>query len=396
MKKIKIGLIGLNYASTNFGCAALSYSFLGILNEALKKAEKKADVTFFFSKNANVSINELPLRLYDTMSYRVILFDKRKIGKLISDFKQNDLYFDFTSGDSFSDIYGIDRFKKTTFMKSVVEILRKPLILGPQTYGPFKSRLSQKWAKIIFNNSKLIYARDYKSLERASQLTKKNINLVTDVAFSLEYDKKLYLDKFEDEIASKIKVGINMSGLLYSGGYTNNNQFGLKTDYKEYLEKLVDYFWNNKKYEIHIIPHAIAEDMEFPDNDLIPTEIFKKKYPDIKIAPIFKNPMEAKSYICHMDVFTGARMHATIGAFSSGVCCIPFSYSPKFEGLYGDLEYYRCINGKKLSTEIAVKKTIEYIENMKKLRDEQEKAINIANDRLNIFKDDIINFIKNY
>ena len=35
-------------------------------------------------------------------------------------------------------------------------------------------------------------------------------------------------------------------------------------------------------------------------------------------------------------------MHATIGAISSGVATIPFSYSRKFEGLFGNLEYPLC------------------------------------------------------
>ena len=33
------------------------------------------------------------------------------------------------------------------------------------------------------------------------------------------------------------------------------------------------------------------------------------------------------------------RLDATIGSISSGVATIPFSYSRKFEGLFGNLEY---------------------------------------------------------
>lgn len=391
-KELKIGLIGLNYASTNFGCAALSYSFLSILNNVLVSNGCTAEVTFFFSKNARVGLNDYPKVKYSALNYRVSLFDKANIRKLLCDLSGNELFFDFTSGDSFSDIYGFDRYKKTTFMKSAVELLGKTLILGPQTYGPYYSKAAQLWTKHVFYKAHSIFARDTLSLKRAKELTKKEVHLVTDVAFALEYDVSKYKHLTDSD---RIKIGINMSGLLYSGGYTKNNQFGLNVDYRVYLDKLLEYLHKSDKYEIHIIPHAIAEDMTFPDNDLIPAQYYKEKYPDIIIAPVFQDPMDAKSYICHMDIFTGARMHATIAAFSSGVCCIPFSYSPKFEGLYGDLNYKRCINGKELTTDEAVETTIKYIESFSELKEEQIESVKEANIRLETFKKAMELCIKN-
>ena len=36
----------------------------------------------------------------------------------------------------------------------------------------------------------------------------------------------------QKRINEKFKIGINISGLLWSGGYTMNNQFDLSVDYK--------------------------------------------------------------------------------------------------------------------------------------------------------------------
>ena len=391
--KIKIGLVGLNYASSNFGCAALSYSFLRILDEALKDSDMHADVNFFFSINAKVEKNNLPKAQYNTMTYRVVHFDKSKIGDLIKNIRTNDLFFDFTSGDSFSDIYGMDRFKKTTFVKSAVQFMGKPLILGPQTYGPYSTKAARTWSRFVFNHAKGIYARDSMSVNRAKELTHEEVKLVTDVAFGLPYDPEKYTIPSHD---GEIKVGVNLSGLLFSGGYTRDNQFGLKTDYRLYAEKLMENLMRNKHYEVYIIPHAIAADLNFPDNDLIPAEHFRKIYPEINIAPKFQDPMDAKSFISKMDIFTGARMHATIAAFSSGVCCIPFSYSPKFEGLYGDLGYERSINGKELSTEDSVKLTIDYIEQFEILKKEQDAALKIARERLGVFESDMKEIMRSF
>jgi polysaccharide pyruvyl transferase WcaK-like protein len=64
-----------------------------------------------------------------------------------------------------------------------------------------------------------------------------------------------------------------------------------------------------------------------------------------------------------MDIFLGARMHSTIGAFSAGVPVIPFSYSRKFEGLFQSLEYPYVLNARELDTNACLKKTIEWIDN---------------------------------
>ena len=52
------------------------------------------------------------------------------------------------------------------------------------------------------------------------------------------------------------------------------------------------------------------------------------------VAPAFRTPVEAKSYIAGMDFFAGARMHACIAAVSSGVPVYPLAYSRKFNGLF--------------------------------------------------------------
>ena len=44
--------------------------------------------------------------------------------------------------------------------------------------------------------------------------------------------------------------------------------------------------------------------------------------------------MELKWVLARLDWFAGARMHATIGAFSSGVPTLGLGYSDKFRGVF--------------------------------------------------------------
>ncbi len=89
---------------------------------------------------------------------------------------------------------------------------------------------------------------------------------------------------------------------------------------------------------VHIIPHVVNSD-NHEDNEY---------YLSYRIWQEFNNPkvkLDAKSYISALDLFIGARMHACIAAFSSGVPVLPMSYSRKFEGLFNStLGYEHIIN----------------------------------------------------
>jgi polysaccharide pyruvyl transferase WcaK-like protein len=254
------------------------------------------------------------------------------------------------------------------------------LILFPQTYW-FVSKGFKGWIfDYIVKNSFRLYSRDEQSTAFVEKFSNVKPLTYIDVAFALKYDT----DDMEQN-ASKRTVGINVSGLLWNGGYTENNMFGLKVEYKEYITKLIEKLLENPSYEIHLIPHVISDYYDSLDNDCKAIDQLKAKYPDCIVAPKFSTPMEAKTYISKMDVFTGARMHATIAAMSSGVAVIPFSYSRKFEGLYNTLGYNYCINGTSLPTDDALSITVNYIDSYKELKEKVLSGKKKAEDTLDKF-----------
>ena len=90
-----------------------------------------------------------------------------------------------------------------------------------------------------------------------------------------------------------------------------------------------------------------------------------------------------------MDYFIGARMHATIGAFSSGVITIPFAYSRKFQGLYEKIGYPYFVDGTKLETQEALDKTFYYIENSTELKEKSKKAMTEVKNNIQIFESEL-------
>lgn len=369
---MKIGLLGLTTTCFNKGCEALTYSFLEIM-----KNYNESSFEFYFIEGfcfQEFKTGDLGRRLkeekikFDDYGVKATKIFYRILGNHVF-FSKNiqnlDICFDFTQGDSFTDIYGQERFDEWTKIKEYIINKGVPLILGSQTIGPFNKEENRNRAKLVIDKCTEVFTRDIDSYNYVKSISTKTPILTTDVAFFLPYCNTGYKE-------SK-KIGFNPSGLLWNGGYTLDNQFGLSLDYKEYCRKCISYAIQNG-YEVHLIGHVLNENMLGIDNDCVAIEALHKEFPDTIVAPFFKTPMDAKTYISNMAAFTGARMHATIASISAGVPVLPFSYSRKFEGLFNTLNYNYMIHGKKDEIDIAVDKFEKFINNLNFIRRDVLKA----------------------
>ncbi len=378
---MKIVLLGFDFTCPNKGCEALSYAFMNLLEKILPK--EKIEI---YNITYKTTLGRIP-EIYSNFNFINCRIHLRKPNYYLNAYsimKNADFIFDITYGDSFSDIYGKKWLIKTNIHKQLAIWSHNKFVMLPQTYGPFTNVLMRKWSLYLIRNADLVYSRDGYSIDYMRIIGKKDVDIVTDLAFALPYERGMY--KLESK---KIKVGLNPSSLLWEGGFTKENQFGLTVDYQEYCRNLVQDLERSGQYEIHLISHVIEDTKKAPENDLRICKILHEEFPNTIIAPIFSTPIEAKSYICHMDVFSGARMHATIAAFSSGVATIPFSYSRKFEGLYDSLGYSYVISGKKNTTEEAIKKTMKYIQNRDSLKIRADKSMQDVYKKLTEFESEI-------
>ncbi len=372
---MKIGLLGFCFQDENKGCEALTYSFLGILENIYPCG---LEVVNLSSNNLGIVPKYFPSIKFSSERLRIKDIKLNNI-KLL---KKLDYVFDITYGDGFSDIYNTKFVFLTTLQKMFVIISDCPLILLPQTYGPFKNKWLECFAAFVIKRSKRVYSRDYLSTEYVKKLTSRTAIEATDLAFALPYTK--------GKSGYKTKIGLNVSGLLWNGGFPgNSNQFELSVDYPVYIKTLIETLISCVEYEVHIIPHVLELYEESHDGDIAVCQQLKREYSELIGVPIFNTPIEAKSYISNMDVFIGARMHSTIAAFSSGVATIPFSYSRKFAGLYGSLDYKYIINGCSLTTEEALVLTLNYIDSKGELSNCIERSMNKVISRLGDFKVDL-------
>ena len=259
----------------------------------------------------------------------------------------SDLITALSGGDSFSDIYGMERLLYCALPQILVLLMGKKLVLLPQTYGPFHSTASQRIARFIVRRAEHVYARDHDSLATIKSVAGPDF---APQKYSFSYDlgfvvtpsapSQIKVDGMSlDQETGRPLIGLNVSGLLLMGGYSHNNMFGLRSNYSDLMERLVDLFITKKDARVLLIPHVFGAD---PENDVAACEkvytALNPRYGDkLGLLRGTFDQSEIKHVIGYCDFFMGSRMHACIAALSQCVPCVPIAYSDKFIGVIGSI-----------------------------------------------------------
>lgn len=327
---LRITLIFHAARNDNLGVGALTESEVRIIRDIAHKKNLDLQITIVdgqgpreaYVSGPDIVVQDIRILRHPMQFYKLA--------------RKSDMVIDIGAGDSFTDIYGRKRLIVLFLMKYLTFLARRPLVLAPQTIGPFNRRLSKFLAGDSIRRSAIISTRDELSTKCAQDFgVRKHIIEASDVALKLPYTPTS-----KRETATPIKVGINVSGLLLRGGYTGKNMFGLQMDYRQLIHRIAERFVNHPdKCELHFVPHVIASVEGALEDDYSACKEMAQAFPTARIAPAFTSPSEAKTYISGLDFFMGARMHSCIAAFSSGVPVVPMAYSRKFEGLFGSLGY---------------------------------------------------------
>jgi colanic acid/amylovoran biosynthesis protein len=379
-KKMKICLIGASFETWNMGVSALAESAIKCIIRQWPEAEvlliggnnfgvqscikvmgkdlQISNIPIRFSKKIfhpnhflRLAFHIFLLRLLPSKRLRSFLMRRNPCLKLIL---QTELFADITGGDSFSDLYGVRRFVWCFLSKLLPIIANKEFVLLPQTYGPFKRRLTRFAARYILRKAKIIYSRDASSADYAKKLlgniaSDNKVRVVPDVAFTLDPQKPASMDigrLTEVRSGNNQVVGLNISGLLYNGGYTGDNMFGLREDYKQVVRKIVEFFLAKENVLLLLIPHVYPPPgtvhAGLVENDFAACSFiydrFVKEWPDrLFIAQGGYNQSQIKYIIGLCDFFLGSRMHSCIAAISQEIPTVGLAYSQKFAGVFGSV-----------------------------------------------------------
>jgi len=331
---LDIGLLWHSFESENLGMGALTVGNCRLIADALAKRGRRPVFHIIGARGRMDYRFETAFENdFVKVGYKDLATPGSALHRTIG---QCALFFDIGAGDSFSDIYGWRRFGLILASKWFAA-RRGPLVMSPQTIGPFATARSRIAATRIMKKTRTVFARDEKSLAVLQDLgLADRSRLTTDVAFALPFARPA--DKGARDLTGKVKVGLNVSALLYRRDIAAGDRIVMTVDYPKLIDAVIARLSADPRVELHLVPHVLAIGMEHED-DYAVAETLKALYPALVLPPRFPGPVAAKSYVADLDLLIGSRMHATIAALSSNTAVLPFGYSRKFSGLFGSLGY---------------------------------------------------------
>jgi polysaccharide pyruvyl transferase WcaK-like protein len=257
---------------------------------------------------------------------------------------------DISGGDSFTDLYGPRRFRAMVLTKRLALDAGVPLVLLPQTLGPFRSAEARAEATEILRRAAAVWVRDamsYTHLQAAlgPDFDPDRHRLGVDVAVALQAREPAELDP---GLAGWLApgrdfplAGLNVSGLLCNHADDARQSFGLAAPHTDQIEALARALLkSDPALRLLLLPH-VHRPPGTPESDLDAAQRLVGRLgalgsERVRVLDAALPAAELKWVLSRLDWFAGARMHATIGAFSSGVPTLGLGYSDKAAGVFAE------------------------------------------------------------
>lgn len=252
-----------------------------------------------------------------------------------------DALLDISGGDSFTDLYGPARLAAVSAPKRAAIRAGTPLVLLPQTYGPFATARGRRSAERIIRSATIAMARDPWSHEQLVSLAgpdadRARLRQGVDVAFALGVRRPSpeAVTRVEGWAAG-VTAGVNVSGLLVQPGA--GERFGLAGDYVATMMDLVRRLIRAGA-RVVFVPHVHAPGGG-GESDVLAIQRIREgltaaERASTDVVPPDLGPAESKWCIAQFDWFVGSRMHATIAALSTGTPAAAYAYSDKTSGVF--------------------------------------------------------------
>ena len=328
--------------SLNHGCEAIVRGTVNIVDNADKNAQF---VLSSFAPETDSGITEVEKR---TFAVRQLSFMEKLVSAFnikvrhSEEYALRKMYSDITAqaqdcdicvsigGDTYcyGDNHGIQVLTRE-LKKSGKKVVLWGASIGEEDLSEEKLQ-SLKDFDAIFTRESLTY--ELLKNKNANE----NIFLNPDPAFCMERDDVKLIEGFTKENT----LGLNVSPLVE----------GYNSEITKVTSDFIRYVLENTTLNILLVPHVV----EKGNNDYEYMTQFYEQFKDsgrVEILPPDLNAKQYKGYIANTRFFIGARTHATIAAYSSGVPTAVLGYSVKSRGLAKDLfgEELYVLNSRKLT-----------------------------------------------
>ncbi len=300
-----------------------------------------------------------------------------------------DVAVDLSAGDSFSDIYGPRAFAYQSAVKLLLLRMGKPLVLMPQTYGPFSAPGSLELVRKILDSCVLIASREIGGLDELQKLfggwLPERAVVCPDIAFDLD---AVRVDAAREPSVlgqqdERPLIGLNVSGLLY----LSERKFGLRDSYARLIRATAEWVLQHPGRRLLLVPHVIptkppAQVHKRVDRKGDVTDTAACRLVQEELEPRFGDRIhclgwpytegETKYLIGSCDFMIGARMHACVASISQGIPTVTLAYSKKAQGVMGHLGRWAPVVDLREHT---VDECIEFIDRWYEMRSEVRAAL---------------------
>lgn len=342
MKKYVI-ISGFNIRDNNRGTAALGYGSINFCIQHAYLQEGQELVNFMYvkkiwKKEYRDEIHEYHAenKVWKHHVFYIPIWEKKiyeffhislpftKFGKVI---KNLELVAAINGGDGFSDIYNTKTFFGRLDDIKIAMHENIPVVILPQTLGPFKEKSNYDEAQRILQYACAVYVRDDKFVPELKRMG---------VKYEIKKDLSAYMlpEPWNIDVIPNA-VGINVSGLTYSNKFrTLSGQF---EHYPKLIDRLVCHF-RDKGHTVYLIPHSYCYDNpEFANDDMVASrEVYLRLKDKTNVVLLDKDLIspQVKYVISKMEFFIGTRMHANFAAIYTKTPLFGLAYSYKFEGAF--------------------------------------------------------------
>ena len=229
-----------------------------------------------------------------------------------------DLVVDTRAGDSLTDTYGLRRLTTMSAVADGAKAAGVPLLLGPQTIGPFITRRGRWFGRHSLRRADAVLARDSASAAEATRLGRRPDAVTSDVVFALPTVPRSHVRD----------VLLNISGLLW-----NPNPHVDHLAYRSVVAEVHAGLVADGR-TVSLLAHVV--DSPDPDND-VPAirEFAAQSAPDAEVI-VPGDLGDVRRAVAGAALVIGSRMHACLNGLSVGTPSIPLAYSRKFIPLLSD------------------------------------------------------------
>jgi len=208
----------------------------------------------------------------------------------------------------------------------------KPIVMFPNSLGPFKTVIGRFLSRLALNSCSLILIREPISYRIAESLRVRTTKILT-------YDTTWL---FESTINPKLKNDsgprVGVSPGIYSHVFSEEEIERQIVSYAEAIDEAVEKFG----FSFVFLPQYISG-FKYDDLEVSKMIVQKMKNNDRAVIVKIDNAEEFKSFVDKMDMMISSKMHPAVLALSGYVPTVCIAYDHKQNGLFEGLDMTKCV-----------------------------------------------------